>query len=204
MLNQFFKSIFASVLFLSMTASANAVLLTFEDVPGGSTQNNVGNMPTYNGFNFSSTLDWLDLSPGSPWPYGAHSGEFGILNNNGGVGIITADDGSDFTFDGLWAKRWATPIDSGGPDSSFGVLEGYNNGSLVWTVNTGLNGSYKFFEAQLGLIDELRLGFGNIFLVDDIELNALTPVPLPAALPLLAGGLGLLGILGWRRKRAEA
>src|SRR5262249_14255337 len=29
-----------------------------------------------------------------------------------------------------------------------------------------------------------------------------TATPLPAALPLFAGGLGALGLLGWRRKRA--
>ena len=29
----------------------------------------------------------------------------------------------------------------------------------------------------------------------------LAPVPLPAALPLFATGLGVLGVLGWRRKR---
>lgn len=33
---------------------------------------------------------------------------------------------------------------------------------------------------------------------------SVAPVPLPAALPLLAGGLGLLGLLGWRRKRTIA
>ena len=27
-------------------------------------------------------------------------------------------------------------------------------------------------------------------------------IPLPGALPLMAGGLGLLGFMGWRRKRA--
>jgi hypothetical protein len=31
--------------------------------------------------------------------------------------------------------------------------------------------------------------------------TALAPTPLPAALPLFAGGLGALGLLGWRRKR---
>lgn len=31
-----------------------------------------------------------------------------------------------------------------------------------------------------------------------------SPVPLPAALPLFAGGLGVLGIMGWRRRRKPA
>jgi len=31
-----------------------------------------------------------------------------------------------------------------------------------------------------------------------------SPVPLPAALPLFASGLGALGLLGWRRKRKGA
>ena len=37
-----------------------------------------------------------------------------------------------------------------------------------------------------------------------MENNGPTPVPLPAALPLLAGGLGLMGMVGWRRKRKAA
>jgi hypothetical protein len=38
----------------------------------------------------------------------------------------------------------------------------------------------------------------------DTGLNLLgdnPPVPLPTALPLLATGIGALGLLGWRRKR---
>jgi hypothetical protein len=155
-------------------------------------------MPTYQGFDFSFTLDWIDLV-GSNWPFGAHSGEFGILNNNGGVGIITEANGADFTFDGLWAKWWGRPPESGGPDGLVGVLEGYNNGGLVWSVDTGLNGSYEFYGAQAGAIDELRLGFGNHFLVDDISLNAPQNVPEPGTLCLL--GLGLLGFSLARRKR---
>ena len=49
--------------------------------------------------------------------------------------------------------------------------------------------------------------FGNaneLFVSANWSLEAVAPVPLPAAFPLLAGGLGLLGLLGWRRKRIDA
>jgi len=189
--------------------SVNAVVLTFEDVPLGSLQNQSGDMPTYYGFNFSSTLDWVDVEA-SRWNYGAHSGDYAILNNYNGVGIITDADGADFTFDGLWAKKWATRKESGGPDSLFGSLSGYNNGSEIWNVDTGLNGSYEFYGAQLGLIDELHLGFGNNFIVDDISLNGspissispISPIPVPAAIWLF--GTALLGMVGFSKRRKAA
>ncbi len=39
---------------------------------------------------------------------------------------------------------------------------------------------------------------------DSISVGAVSAVPLPAALPLFAGGIGLLGLFGWRRKRMVA
>jgi hypothetical protein len=47
-------------------------------------------------------------------------------------------------------------------------------------------------------------GSAEYIVFDDITLGASSPVgatPLPAALPLFATGLGLTGLLGWRRKR---
>jgi hypothetical protein len=38
--------------------------------------------------------------------------------------------------------------------------------------------------------------------LDNITVTDLNAVPLPAALPLFATGLGALGLLGWRRKKA--
>jgi hypothetical protein len=37
---------------------------------------------------------------------------------------------------------------------------------------------------------------------DTVTFAPISPTPLPAALPLFAAGLGALGLLGWRRKRA--
>lgn len=197
------KTIGCMLLALGLSQSASATVLTFDDIPGGSIQNEVGNMPTYQGYNLSPTLDWLDLV-GSSWSFGAHSGDYGILNNNSGVGTITKATGADFYFDGLWAKKWNTASQSGGDDSLFGTLSGYNNGILVWSVDTGLNGSYEFYGPQAAAIDELRLGFGNNFLVDDITLSdSRGTVPEPASLTLLGLGLGLAALVR-RRKIVQA
>ena len=39
--------------------------------------------------------------------------------------------------------------------------------------------------------------------LDNVSFNV-TPVPIPAALPLLMSALGFFGFLGWRRKRLAA
>ena len=63
-----------------------------------------------------------------------------------------------------------------------------NHTADVFTVN--------FFGA--GLSDE-DWGIDNV----RVSVNAVdAPVPVPAALPLLASAAGLLGFVGWRRKRA--
>lgn len=198
-MKKFIQILLSSVV---LAGSANAAILTFDNVPGGSTQNSYGDMPTYQGFNFSFTLDWIDLV-GSTWNFGAHSGDFGVLNNNSGVGTVTATDGSDFTFDGIWAKQWATGIESGGPATLFGTIEGWNNGAMVWSAPTALNGSYQFIAGQTGAIDELRLGFGNHFLIDDLALNNSASNSVPEPSSLLLAGLALVG-LGAARKRASS
>jgi len=176
--------------------SAHAATLTFDDVPGGSIQDSNGNMPTYQGFDFSFTLDWIDLVESTSWPFGAHSGDFALLNNNSGVGTITRSDLSDFTFDGLWAKQWATSPESGGAASLFGTIKGFNNGLEVWSIDTALNGSYQFIGGQAQQIDELHLGLGDHFLVDDIALA----VPEADTWTMLLAGLGLVGAAARRRR----
>ena len=172
--------------------------MTFEDVPGGSSPGGFGPMPTYLGFNFNSTLNWIDVSPFA-YNYGAKKGDFALLNNYSGVGIITEENNEDFTFDGLWAKAWLTAPQSGGPDIRFGTLEGFNDGQLVWSVDTALNGSYRYFAPQDGLIDELRLGFGNHFLVDELRLNHFPEnIPEPSTLAIFT--LSLLGLTARRFK----
>jgi len=52
---------------------------------------------------------------------------------------------------------------------------GVTPGIYVWTWGPGANQSFT--------------------------LDIINPIPIPAALPLFATGLGVLGLLGWRRKK---
>jgi hypothetical protein len=63
------------------------------------------------------------------------------------------------------------------------------------TFTTGSAGDYTLSMADLnGVVD------GNDFTVDDIALNA-SAAPLPATLPLFAGGLGMVGFFARRKKQ---
>jgi hypothetical protein len=182
---------------------AQAALLTFDDVPGGSTQNNYGVMPSYMGFTFGCAapcargLDWID-TVGSSWNYGAVSGEFALLNNAGGDGIVRAADGSDFSFDGLWSRTW----DAYNSPRTVSIV-GLNNGQTVWTVTGTLSTAWSFFGGATGAIDELRLNLGSYFLVDNLALNERgQAVPEPTS--LLLAGLGLAALGASRRTRRKA
>ena len=177
-----------------LMGSVNATVFTFDDIPGGSIQNNLGLINNYNGFDFSAPLNWIDVVDSS-YNYGAVSPDFAMLNNGSGTGFITQENGYDFIFEGLFAKKWDTAPNSGGPDSLFGSISGYNNGLLVWTTSTSLNGSYKLYGPQTEVIDELRLDLGESFLVDDLQLQT---VPVPATLWLF--GFGLIGLAKMRKK----
>ncbi len=64
---------------------------------------------------------------------------------------------------------------------------------------------YKYYAPGVGIIREdegLDAGLGNPALV--FGAVKVAPVPLPAGLPLLLGGLAALGIGGWRRRHGQS
>ncbi len=72
--------------------------------------------------------------------------------------------------------------------------------------------SGHYFGHEGIVFDELRFllrgtlnPLGFVFQLDNLQYNvAVTPVPLPAALPLFLSALAGLGLMGWRRRQAGA
>jgi hypothetical protein len=68
----------------------------------------------------------------------------------------------------------------------------YVNGVLITSLVDN-----NFISGQVGLYD------GDLAGLQRFDNFAVSAVPLPGTLPLFASGLGLLGVLGWRRMRSK-
>ncbi len=127
----------------------------------------------------------------------------------GDIGQVDGNLGNDilvFTFDQI------VSIDSigfsnvdGNDDFAFGTVVGNVFSRLVSfqdVQNTVLTAS---FLNPISLSVGTSFGIGAIGSLDNFRINnmSVTAVPLPAALPLLACGVGILGFAGWRRKRSS-
>jgi uncharacterized protein (TIGR03118 family) len=120
----------------------------------------------------------------APWGVALAPSTFGEFANDLLVGNFSYDHSFISAFDpGTGSFKGMIQIATG--DISPGGLW-----SLVFGTGMGSAGSPNTLYFTDGINSEMDGLFG-----------AIDPVPLPAALPLFATGIGALGLLGWRRKR---
>ncbi len=85
-------------------------------------------------------------------------------------------------------------------EETFSLID--KDGTVLGTVGNGVNGGTDQQSVMSSLInpgDSFTLRFGGSGGVDSLVL---APVPVPAALPLMGAGLGALGLIGLRRRKA--
>ncbi|MCG8490869.1 MAG: hypothetical protein MI743_04580 [Sneathiellales bacterium] len=78
----------------------------------------------------------------------------------------------------------------------------YFGGDLLDALITGVSvGIGTYNQGVTTYFDDVKFGNGQLDLAYDFEVSV---IPLPAALPLYGAGLALLGLLGWRKRKAQA
>jgi hypothetical protein len=136
---------------------------------------------------------------------GAHASTLSLTHTAGGLTLVGEPDAVlSFSFgsgSGNFVEHFGTlsPL----------ILQDVTNGTTLFEVDlTGTGIGDLAFQNVLFTAYSVGAIGGNA--VETVSFNYSTlnitpaPVPLPAALPLCATGLGTLGLLGWRRKRRAA
>lgn len=181
-------------------ANASATVINFDNlIPPGSYGPTSGSGFVDSGFRFSNNMDALDVSPtGGFWSNGVgtgHSGKFAALNNYNGNMVMTKVGGGTFSVQDLWLNGW-----QGAEQTD--TIEGLLNGVVVGSVSAGFSNPWQNFVLNFADIDTLRInaGDGNVFLVDDIQVNGETNnVPEPTSLALF--GIALAGFAASSRRK---
>lgn len=144
-----------------------------------------------------------DVSGGATECYG------GVANSEGF--IVDVNNGTFDNSQGLFGiTNWLDIYSSNVAGADFEQVAG--NFSVNWDLTgpvavllrmPGSWSAYLFDSLAAGIYAFDLSGVGNRSL-EGIRIMATNPIPVPAALPLLAGGLGLMVMVGRRRRKATA
>lgn len=186
-------SVLAGALFSCF--AAHATVITFDDlVQPGTYGPTSGSGFVDSGFVFSTNMDAIDVSPsGGWWSNGVgtgHSGNYAALNNYSGNMTMTQQGGGTFSVQDLWLNGWQGSQQT---DTIVGLL----NGDVVGSVSATFGQPWTNFVLNFSNIDTLQINSGNIFLIDDIQVN--NNVPEPGSLALV--GIALAGLVTLRKRK---
>jgi hypothetical protein len=147
--------------------------------------------------NISTGCCDLAVFPGTFFPLGAEYSLGYTASEGSGKFLLTSFSSDGTVHSGVLAKVTPTFV-TDGIDLALPLSLIGGNGLLEFGMVTGTdNGDGTFDPLDFLVDDDGLINQGPTSLVPDV-------VPLPAALPLFAGGLGGLGVMGWWRRRRAA
>jgi hypothetical protein len=154
------------------------------NVVGGQALSGTGTI-TFGANNFDLTLITLTTDGGN----GNYGGQTGFRDNHG-TDIFGGDTAIPVDGNGLIFAISNNPL--WGQDALFAAWD-KGDGTIAFLISGTLADVFDVWV-------KTSVGSGDMALTG----SELSQTPLPAALPLFAGGLGALGLLGWRRKKKAA
>jgi hypothetical protein len=210
------------VLTLGVARAAPVVSFDYEFVIGSDTLSNI----THPNLNFAGTV-MFDLATLDGVPGGIGLGSYSLdshlidLNGTALTGGVTNVMGSTINNIDVYFQSYYGSSDFVYVDSTLNTTIGIENAQL-WQISLRFNGANPNFTSDsLFLPDPSNFAslqavlfytdpdssesksLGTSFRITQLSYGT-TETPVPAALPLFASGLGVMGFLGWRRRRKKA
>lgn len=180
--------LWAATLSLGISMSANAAVVTFEDISPNDLADGYGGIS-----------GWASL--GGPGISDTDLGGNGHKAFYGHEGMVSFDN-APVVFQGTLYKSYAAPQD----EPPITAIELYFHGALVHSIfdPRAPLGLEWLASSYTGLVDKIYFRGGlEGFAIDDLtyEVSNVSPVPLPATWLMFTGGMAMLG-LARRRKGA--
>jgi len=206
-------------LFMTDLASAVTIdtVVSFAPGAGFGVMNN--NSPSYSGPSGAGTFDAsaVTMLDGAALALGGTADNPGQIVVKFSTGSVINGPGADLVTYDTFGRSEGIIVEASADGSTFHSL-GLNPGSLPTFCSPAVPCTSYFDLAAAGLasasffrltVTELIvINFPQAYDLDTVEALHFQPnvseVPLPAALPLFATGVGVLGVLSWRRKRKNA
>lgn len=185
-------------LVLLIAGSANATVLTFENVKLAKNVEFAAMTTSYEGFTFDS--DWLIVTTANAsYENAFHSGRQFLVNNSNTTNL-TISRASNFTFNGAW---FATPTHSNPAEWINITAYGAGNTFIGSTGNVAINAVDKWVAANFANVRSLNITRGDgWFALDDLTFDeAIVAVPEPTSVALF--GLAFLGLAAARRRKQK-